>query len=240
MDQRVNSFDVDDLCRIDAILSLAKRQQIPLGIEYFGPQLFEHVTLHAGPNELITVTEGLLPASSGFRISIQDDVLNIGHVDVPIGHSGVLDTVLEEFSIRREFPVCMAEAVLRVALARHLRPDPLRRYAVSAPGPQVSQKIGPFTMNDVTVRQALNRIVHERGQAAWYSLPDTIDPIPDLLATTIEYDSPFFDRISAFMRRPDAQRKHPGHSERTVWLGWLPFNSSNAGTHEKLATEAFP
>jgi hypothetical protein len=202
-----SSFNVDGVSRIDAALRLAKQQQLPLGIEYAGSKLFEPVTGHIRSDNAGIEMRMLFPAGSGFRISTEDGVLVISHSEAPEGRLNVLDTPLSKFSI----PKCSvqeADALVRIRLLQQLRPDAQSGYGLSISGAG-SVKVGPFAWTKVTVREALNRIVHEHGRAAWIVQVGPgmlVQPIsPDLANqfskgnllfwTIVEYDSPFFDRV---------------------------------------------
>jgi len=166
MQRTVTSFNVTGVSRIDAILMLAQRQRIPLGIEYAGMQLFEPISVRLSQTDVQGAASAIFPLDAGFRISSDDGVLVISHRKVPAAPLNVLDTRLANFSI----PKCsLQEAYIRLAnqLLAQLTPPPGRRGITGSIPGAGSVQIGPFTMSDVTVREVLNRIVREHGNAAW-------------------------------------------------------------------------
>ena len=198
--QTVSSFNVDGISRIDAVLRLAKQQQLPVGIEYAGSKLFEPVTVHVGSTDLSAVIEALFPAGSEFRISTADGVLVISHSEVPESRVNVLDRVPPDLSIP-ESSVLSASAELQIWLSRWLRPV-THGYGFSISGGG-DVLVGPFEFKQATVREALNRIVRAHGRAAWIVQvkPEmVVDPgdymqSGGLLWTVVEYESPLIERI---------------------------------------------
>lgn len=165
LQQAISSFDVEGISRIDAILLLAKKEDIPLGIEYAGPKLFEPVTIDVGPTNVGTIVKMLFPSGLGFRISDQD-VLVISHRDVPGGRINILNTRLSHFSIPR-CSLQRAYVILEVLLFKQLTPPSQWQGVMGSISGESSAQIGPFELTNVTVREALNRIVREHGRAAW-------------------------------------------------------------------------
>ncbi len=165
LQRSIGSFRVEQVSRIDAVIQLAKEQDLPLGIEYAGPRLFETVTVRVGPTRLGTVIKDLFPREAGFRVSTHDRVLAISHSEVPEGHVNVLDIRLTELTIP-ESTVQEASLLIQMQLARQLKPGPQGWAGSYNPGVR-KVRVGPFKLRQVTVREALNRIVSQHGRAAW-------------------------------------------------------------------------
>lgn len=201
----VPSFSVDGVPRIDAVLMLAKRQSIPLGIEYVGPRLFEPVTVRLGSTDVRAVVRALLPASVGFQLSEDSGVLVISHGDVPVD-ANVLDVRFSGLSIPRTSGL-EASAILWTKVIWLLRPN---AGIVSSTLGDDAVEVGPFELQDVTVRDVLNRIVREHGRMAWATKggPQVLDPkrrvgCPWLL---LDYDNEPSGGFGADLRRLIPQR----------------------------------
>ena len=192
----VASFNVDGI-RMDAVLQLAKQKDLPLGIEYVGAKMFEPVTIHAEAKNLQAVLNMLFPAGSGFQLSVQKGVLNVSHSDVPRGHFNILDTVLANFSMGR-WPLWLAMDKLRSTIGQQLRPRFPYGFGASVSGPREPEReVGPFSLSQVTIRQALDRIVQDRRKAVWIaqSLPENLGSSGDLPCAIFEYDDRGFDEL---------------------------------------------
>jgi hypothetical protein len=153
-------------------------------------QIFEVVTLQVGATRLGAVLEDLLPTKDGFRVSVQSGVLVISHKDVPGSHVNLLDTTLRGLTIPRS-TVPEASLLVQMELAKQLKPGP-QGWAGNYSPSRGRLRVGPFKWTRVTVREALNRIVGQHGDAAW-----VVDVQPRLLGqmqsrglwTTVEYDN---------------------------------------------------
>lgn len=206
LEQTVNTFSVNDLSRIDAMLSLAKKVQQPLGIEYAGPELFETVNFTVESTTLRAIVDRIFPSSDGFQVSVQDGVLLINNRNS--AEPNALETVLANFSIPK-CSILRAEALLRLQLVQSVEPNRTHGYGMSISG-DGSEMIGPFTLTHVTVQQALNRIVRDRGAAAWIVqegpqeskqplTSDTVERLLDgrrILWTVVDYNSPLMGQIA--------------------------------------------
>lgn len=166
MKLRITSFQVNHESRINAVLQLAHQEGIPLGIEYAGEQLFAPVTFHLGAADVQQVVKKLFPSHDGFRIFNNNGVIIISHRNVPGQKSNILGITLIKFSIPR---CSLQEAFIDLAdqiQSQLMPPFGKRGIMGSIPG-EGSTQIGPLMMTDVTVKEALNRIVWEAGEAAW-------------------------------------------------------------------------
>lgn len=186
----VPSFTVEHVSRIDAVLKLAKEQHLPLGIEYAGPRLFEAVTVRFGPAPLGTVVESLFPKKAGFRVSVRSGVLVISHSDVPKSSVNLLDTKLRELAIP-ESTAQEASLLVQMELARQLVPGTQAWAGSYNPGTR-KVRIGPLHLSQVTIREALNRIVILHGRAGWIIQvrPELLGQMPPGgLWMVVEYDN---------------------------------------------------
>lgn len=228
----VRSFNVDGVSRINAVLLLMKQEKQPLSVEYAGKELFDTITVHTAASNLNSVLQLIFPAPIGFKISTNDDVVVISHFDPNSTRPSVLDTVLSRFSI----PKCsllMAEALLRVQLFREANPNNKAGYGLSISGAD-NTEIGPLDMKHVTVRDVLNRLVREHGQAAW--IIQVRPPIPehswDGVWAVVEYDSGLFDHISEITRehssRSNLTKEHIVLAKRNIAKVQQPINKEDA------------
>lgn len=207
MKQPIRSFSVSNVSRLDALLALAKQQKQPLGVEYVGPELFEPVSLNVESTSIGSVLETLFPSKRGFRVSIDNGVLLIENIDVSEKRPNALDTVISHFSIPR-CSVLEAEALLRAQLSQQLSGMNQTGYGISV-SDAGGATVGPFVLTHATVRQVLNRIVHDRGAAAWVAQvePSALQqPLSaetarslldgrETLWTVVDYDGRLFEKI---------------------------------------------
>lgn len=157
----VISFNVSGMTRLEAVLRLAKQQREPLAIEYVGPAAFESVTVDLRSMDFQAAMEALWPAQDGFQTEIEEGVLTLSHRDVP--RPNILDTRLRSFSVGR---VALGEASARLSSVLHEELLKSNEIIFEYPSGPPGAFVGPLQMEDVLVRDALNRIV--RGQqAAW-------------------------------------------------------------------------
>lgn len=204
----VNGFVADNVRRIDALVSLARARQIPLGIEYAGPLLFERVTLRANATAVAAALDALLPAAEGFRVSNRDGVVLVGHAD--LATTRTLDVVLPSLAIARS-GLQYASVSLWMRLASYLRPG--IGLAGSILGP-LGRPIGPIAMTQRTVRDGLNEIVRAHGRAAWVVTvgPARLQNEPtEMFWTILDYDElpgdpgRQIDQIEEWVRESSAQ-----------------------------------
>jgi hypothetical protein len=161
---------------------LAKQQHVPLGIEYAGPKLFDLITLRLGPTDLGTIMESLFPSNTGFEVRTQNGVLVITDRAVSKNKTNILDTKLSNFSIPR-CSIQRAYVLLSTQLRRQLSPSGYDRGVAGSISGEGSTEIEAFVLTDATVREALNRIVTERKDAAWI-----VQVRPELLVQTNDGD----------------------------------------------------
>ena len=204
------SFEVTNVDRMDAILMLARRYSVPLGIEFVGDAMFQPVTVRVPSGDSIkTALDLLAPSSSGFLITKHDNVFVISHQSVPRA-GNVLNTILDEINVPAA-SIQVANWNLVVALDRQHRKEAgisqPKGYGWSLAGTG-SRPIASFTAMKISVRDVLDRIIGEDGHAVWIvqvqpsGLIDPtglIDSQPgrlDKIWTVVDYDSGPIDGIS--------------------------------------------
>jgi protein TonB len=152
--------------RIDALMTLAYQQQMPLGIEYAGSELFSPVAANLLDTNVGTAITTLFPSSLGFRVTMNGAVPVIGHRTLPPPTRNALDVVLPRVTIRQKMPMFRAASQVWMTLAMQLDPT-VGGFAGSEPSLPES-RILPTDLVRVTVRDALNRLAREDGRAVWF------------------------------------------------------------------------
>lgn len=200
----IEPFEISNIARMDAILMLARRCRVPLGIEFVDEAMFQPVTIRVPSGDTIKSALDLLaPPSSGFLVTEHENVFTVSHQNVPT-RDNVLDTLLDEVNVAGD-SIQMANWALQVALDRQLRKDTgvpqAQGYGLSIAGVQ-SSRIAPFKATRISVRDVLDRIVGEDGNAAWIvqvrppGLLNQNVGRPDVLWTVVDYDTGPVDGIS--------------------------------------------
>ena len=190
-------FEVNHIDRMNAILMLARRYRVPLGIEFADDAMFQPVTVRVPSGQTIkSALDFLAPTNSGFLVTEHENVFVISHRSVPTADN-ILDTTLDEVNVPRA-SIQMANWTLQVALDRQHRRETgapqAQGYGLSIAGVQ-SNSIASFTAKKISVRDVLDRIVGEDGDAAWIvqvrppGLRNQNAGRLDVLWTVVDYDT---------------------------------------------------
>ena len=163
---RATDAEVSVSSRIDAVVMLARREKLALGFEYAGPELFESLR---NASDRAHTLDALLPMAKGFRVTRDQGVLIVGHRSVPGRSRNLLDTRLKTFSTTRRMHIEDVSSLLWGYLVRQLLPTGggIAGSRLGAVTEDTSRYIGPIKLDNVTVREALNTIGREHGEAAW-------------------------------------------------------------------------
>jgi hypothetical protein len=202
------SFEVNNLDRMDAILVLSRRYRIPLGIEFVDEAMFQPVSVRVPSGDTIkSALEQLAPSKNGFIVTDHENVFVISHQNVPTTDN-VLDTILDEVKVPGD-SIQMANWTVVVALDREDRKvtgiPQSQGYGISIAGVQ-SSSIAPFTATKTSVRDVLDRIVGEDGNAAWIVQVRPAGLLRkqakrlDSLWTVVDYETGPVDGISQITR----------------------------------------
>ena len=164
--RRVGPLDIVGVPLVDALLEIAQREHIPMGIEYIDEQaLTATVSVHAKETTLAGVLSLVLPRSSGYVWSERYGVIDITHVGAPIGRANLLDHVIPTFDIPRS-SLDEFSFELEMALKHDLNPE-----AGGFGGDYISMGpavfVGPFHLREASVREILSRVAGQEGPAAW-------------------------------------------------------------------------
>ncbi len=197
-DRGVHGFDVEGLSLLDALLQLGRQARVPLGIEYLDPaDLEKSVTLHVSESSVGHVLRAILDQRAGYTWTVDDGVVHIGHAGLLSGGANLLDHVLQKFVIGETELTTAADLMLPGQLKREMSaprvPSGVSGVYGSAPGGRPEDRVGPLDLENVTVREVLNRLVSARNNAAWVILvpPSRLDRFPsDGLWYIIEYEAP--------------------------------------------------
>lgn len=187
----VDSFRADKVSLIDALLQLARQEQIPLGIEYVDFEALEKpIAVNLGPATISEVLDAILKQGSGYSWSVQDCVVNVSHASISENSGNLLNTRLPRFSVPS---VSLQEGshVLEMTLDHEIHPQ-VQRWFGSFPAGTSPKRIGPLDLHNITVKQAVNRLVAEAGGAAWIVQvpPGKLGRLPSYgLWRIIEYDT---------------------------------------------------
>jgi hypothetical protein len=217
VERSVHRFDVEGLSMLDALLHLGQQEHLALGIEYLDPaDLGKPVALHLGEASVGHIIQAILDQRSGYTWNVGDDVVNIGHEGLPSGDANLLEHVLRRFvTAGRTDLITATTLMLPGQLRRELSPSQVSSGVSaiygSVLGGTSGDQVGPLELENVTVRQVLNRLVSQRNNAAWVVLvpPRGIDRLPPHGRWyIIEYDP--------------AQTHWTGFIERLLRENWQP------------------
>jgi len=168
LDRTVESFSVEDVTPLDAVLELGRHEQIPLGIEYIDREVVgKPVSVAVGRSTVRDILDMFVPVGRGYLYRVQNGVVVVTQKNVPAGKKNILNTILSEFAVNRT-DLQQASSLLWMTLYKTLYPVPGPHGFVGTRRPGNPENIvGPFSLHNVTVREALNRLVSERKNAAW-------------------------------------------------------------------------
>ncbi len=212
----VASFKLERASLLDALLSLGQQEHIPLGIEYVNLQDLERqVSVQVASTTVGSAVKAILGNFTGYTLHVADGVLNISHSDVPAGRRNLLDHVVPEFVIDRPTNLQTANNVLWMAFDRTLHQDN-RGYIGHYPAGNTARVVGPLKMDHVTTRSVLNRLVRERGDAAWIVQvpPQYLDQLWNACRSwrIVEYDDPGI-RYESKVLRENLRKYGPARSK---------------------------
>jgi len=176
--KRVSGFRVQGLPLVDALIQLGMATGQPMGIEYVDLESLEKPTSFSLDHG--TLGEGLrliLAGRKSYTWRVENAVLVVTNAFVRMGRANLLHRVLPAFSIPR-CTLQEASHELEMDLTQQLHPG-MGIIGDYNPGLK-GLTVGPLEMKDVTVRQALDRLVEAAGQAAWVVqvLPRESDQAP--------------------------------------------------------------
>lgn len=190
LSRRVESFNVDRLAMVDALLQLGQQEDLPLGIEYIDLEsISKPISLEVHNETVEEVLARIL--RKGYHWDVQGPVLHITHEGVSPADKNLLDRPIADYPLPRT-TVLFASHFLYMTLLAELHPDEGTAGDFN-PGDE-GNLIGPLHLRNVPVRQILNRIVSEGEQrkAAWivWALCGHLDQLPNGgLWDVVEYET---------------------------------------------------
>jgi hypothetical protein len=166
LDKAVESFDIERGNLVQALIKLGTEQHIPMGIEYVDLEAVEKpISVHLGRTTVGQAVGAMLSNLSGYRVRAEGPVLIISHVKTPSGRRNVLNRVLPRLVIKRTL-LGFADGEVCLALLHALHPR-AKGFVGDLHAERTHRFVGPIELRNVTVRQALNRLVAEYRDAAW-------------------------------------------------------------------------
>lgn len=166
LNREVDSFNFEKGNLVRALFKLGREQHIPMGIEYVDlDAVGKPISVHLGRTTIGAVVNAILRTSAGYTMRVNGSVLIIGHDKSPSVRRNLLDHVLPRFSIPGRTTLDQASTLLSMLLRESIRPA--RGYIGDSPPGDMTKRVGPIEMRNVTVRQVLNRLVADYRDAAW-------------------------------------------------------------------------
>ncbi len=175
---RVINFVPDAISPFDQLIEVARAFGIPLGIEVNIESCSKIYTrrLLQGPNTLGSLVSQISREIPEYRVEFNDGVINIIPVQLAANPKSYLNLRIPDFRLDKE-DLYSAEAILRQAIKSTLHPV---NSPNGAPIGSVSGNIIPlgrgdgfdaqnitFSGRNLTVREILNRIALQNGNAYW-------------------------------------------------------------------------
>lgn len=215
----VGQFNAEGSTLFDAVLLLGQEQHIPLGIEYIDEEALQRpITVKVGAATVGQVLGAILKQEPGYSWSVNAGVIDVSHSGVPAGSANLLNRILPDYSIP-SLSITEAGVMLDRDLYDSLHPGS-QGFAGSYAGDILPLRVGPLSMRNVTVRQALNRIVGQAKDAAWVVQvkPTGLRGLPSYgLWKIVQYQSPpksYSPMFLGFLRYLDPAPPNPPSQNR--------------------------
>jgi hypothetical protein len=166
---RVERFDSESKSVPLQLIEVAQSFNIPMGIEWADDSQPAAVAVHLRDTTVRQVLEQILTQQPGYEFRLEDGVVHVfaGHlVDDP---HNFLNIRLRKFSVEKA-NMAAARYYLWSAIFSHLHPQ--RGYGGGWGGESRYKDFNrpkiTFRCQDLTVRQALSKIVGAEGNALWF------------------------------------------------------------------------
>jgi hypothetical protein len=160
-----HSFSVKQHNLIDALLSFGAQERIPIGIDYIDKAVFrQRMNLEFRERKVREILDALTHPL-GYRWSMAGAVVSVTHDGALLGRSNLLNTRIPQFRIGE---TSMHEASLALSLHLYFVLNPQSGgIAGDSPGGNLAFRVGPFDLQNATVRDILNQIVSQHSNGAW-------------------------------------------------------------------------
>jgi hypothetical protein len=214
---RVNITNVP---RLDAILQFGQREGLPLGIACVdAPRMTAPVTISAGTEQVAGILDTLLPQSSGYFWKLEGGVVDVSCGKIHSVRTNLLNIVLHRIFIPKSD---LSSAGHSVFMALYARLHPGEGIAGDFMPERSKARVGPMVLHDVTVREALNRIVSAGPKGVWVARvpPRYLGDLPPAgLWVVVAYDDPDFMATAEYVRKglaiyPQVPQKSPSIDRR--------------------------
>jgi len=165
LSRKIVRFDARQRNLIDALLSFGAQEHVPIGIDYIDKAAFEQrVNLEFRERSVRQILDALTHPL-GYRWSTEGAVVSVTHDGALVGKSNLLSTRIPQFRITE---TSMHEASLALSMHLHFVLNPKSSGIVGdSPGGNLAFRVGPFRLQNATVRDILNQIVSQHRNGAW-------------------------------------------------------------------------
>jgi hypothetical protein len=166
-------FIPSDSAVTEQLIEIAQHYQIPMGIEWFDvADKQAHVSVMPQRSTVIELIKSVVKRTPGYTAEIRNEVVLIKHSSFSDQRLNFLNLRLTQFKADK-VNVFGAEWLLRVAINRTLHPE---AYASASNGgygyghnidDNFDVENISYTGRDVRVREVLNAIIKQNGNALW-------------------------------------------------------------------------
>lgn len=163
--RQISVLEIRHRNMIDALLILGQQQRIGMGIDYIDRVAFEKkVDIHLRG---VTVAEALNAITRPFEYRWLPDgrAIRITHRGAMVGNRNLLNTRIARFKVSK-MPVELADCKVHGALYFALNPNSSGVLG-DCPYGGIEHEVDGLEKKNATVRQILNALVSQHGNAAW-------------------------------------------------------------------------
>ena len=165
LSRKVLLFNVKRQNLINALLSFGAQEHIPIGIDYIDRAAFQtRINLEFKERSVREILDALTEPL-GYRWSMAGAVVAVTHDGALVGKAKLLNTRIPQFHIGE---TSMHEASFALSIHLHFVLNPKSRGILGdSPGGNLAFRVGPFSLQNATVRDILNQIVSQHLNGAW-------------------------------------------------------------------------
>lgn len=156
----------------DQLIEIAKRFQVPMGIEWDAgsPDNIDESTF-MNPHSILGLIELTARRSSGYKVAIQDGVVNILPTSLIDNPRDFLNLRIPDFAMQQQ-DLFSAQWTLHLRIKSLLKPNQNKGFVggyiiTRGRGDGFDNPNITFQLKDATVREILNRMALANGNALW-------------------------------------------------------------------------
>jgi hypothetical protein len=168
LSQRVESFDSESSTTEGQLLDLARRFQIPIGLELIASAGNTVKAVHLANSTVLEALRTILKQSTAYDFDVTDGVVNIFLSSLVGDAKNFLNLRLSKFEIKN-LNLIGARYYLKLAILQELHPK--MNYGGGYGGVKLNSDLDIVKINlsteNLTVRQILNRLILAEGNAGW-------------------------------------------------------------------------